>query len=106
VHNPSLVSGLVPVELSDNGKRLIAELEGQDTSLGFAVNPDTGSVRALSKSFEHGFLAADLTADGATVLGTTGGPDPSNRHNVVALPYGGGKAKVLVRQAFDPDWTR
>jgi Tol biopolymer transport system component len=102
---PDLVSGLVPLELSENGKRLIAEFVGQDTSVGFAVNPKSGKVRALSRDAENGFVAADLTADGRTVLGTTGGPDPNNKHNVVTMPYTGGKPKVLVRRAFDPDWS-
>jgi Tol biopolymer transport system component len=101
-----LLSGLVPLELSADGKRLIAELVGQDTSAGYAVNPETGSVRPFTPGkFENGFVAANLTADGKTVLGHTGGPDPTNRHNVVTMPYGGGKAKVLVRKAFDPDWS-
>jgi hypothetical protein len=63
-------------------------------------------VRALSRDSENGFVAADLTADGKTVLGATGGPDPNNKHNVVTMPYTGGKPKVLVRKAFDPDWNR
>lgn len=103
---PPLSSGLIPLELSENGKRLIAEFVGQDTSVGFAVNPKTGKVRALSRDSENGFVAADLTADGTTVLGATGGADPSNKHNVVTMPYAGGKPKVLVRRAFDPDWNR
>ena len=103
---PPLSSGLIPLELSANGKRLIAEFTGQDTSVGFAVNPKTGKVRALSRDSENGFVAADLTADGTTVLGATGGADPSNKHNVVTMPYTGGKPKVLVRRAFDPDWNR
>ena len=77
---PPLSSGLIPLELSENGKRLIAEFVGQDTSVGFAVNPKTGKVRALSRDSENGFVAADLTADGTTVLGATGGADPSNKH--------------------------
>ena len=104
--NPPLISGLVPVELSANGKRLIAELEGVDVSAGFAVNPSNGKVRALDKDLEHGFVATNLTADGRTVLGQTGGADPNNRHNVVTMPYRGGKATVLVRHATEPDWSR
>ncbi len=84
-----LVSGLVPLELSANGKRLLAELEGQDASAGVAVNPSNGKVRLLGKSLENGFVANNLSADGRTVLGHTGG-----------------KPKVLVRKAFDPDWNR
>jgi hypothetical protein len=103
---PPLLSGLVPVELSENGKRLLAEFEGQDTSVGFAVNPESGKARALTRDAENGFVAADLTADGRTVLGTTGGADPSNRHDVVTMPYRGGKPKILVKRAFGPDWDR
>ena len=72
-HDPDPSSGLIPLELSANGKRLIAEFVGQDTSVGFAVNPKTGKVRALSRDSENGFVAANLTADGKTVLGATGG---------------------------------
>jgi hypothetical protein len=103
---PPLLSGLVPLELSGDGSRLLAEFEGQDTSVGFAVDPASGSTRALSKNMETGFVAADLTADGRTVLGMTGGADPSNRHDVVSMPYAGGKPTVLVKRAAYPDWTR
>jgi hypothetical protein len=103
---PPLLSGLVPLELSADGTRLLAEFEGQDTSVGFTVNVANGRSRSLSKKVETGFVAADLTADGRTVLGMTGGPDPSNRHNVVTVPYAGGKATVLVRRAAYPDWSR
>jgi hypothetical protein len=102
---PPLLSGLVPVEMSADGSRLLAEFAGQATSVGFAVNPATGNTRALSKSMETGLVASDLTADGRTVLGMTGGPDPSNRHDVVTIRYTGGKPKVLVKRAAYPDWT-
>jgi hypothetical protein len=102
---PPLFSGLVPLDMSSDGKRLVAELEGQDTSAGFAVNPANGKVRALTRDFENGFVAANLSEDGKTVLGATGGPDPTNKHNVVTMPYRGGKPTLLVRKAFDPDWS-
>jgi hypothetical protein len=47
----------------------------------------------------------DLTSDGRTVLGHTGGPDPSAAHNVVTIPYTGGEPRVLVRRAAFPDWN-
>lgn len=103
---PSLMSGLMPIELSGDGKRLLAGFVGQDLEVGFRVNPATGSAHALGKFSESGFVGADLSADGKTVLGHTGGADPSNGHNVVTMPYGGGKQKVLVKGAFDPDWNR
>ena len=103
---PPLLSGLVPRDISADGTRLLAEFVGQDTSVGFAVNPTTGKTRSLSKNVETGFVAAALSADGRTVLGMTGGIDPGNRHNVVTLPYRGGKPTVLVRRAEYPAWSR
>jgi hypothetical protein len=100
---PSLMSGLVPVELA--GKRLLADFVGQDTEVGFRVNVETGKTHALDEDFENGFVGFDLTADGRTVLGHTGGPDPTARHDVVTTPYAGGEQEVLVPRAGFPDWS-
>jgi Tol biopolymer transport system component len=102
---PSLLTGLVPVELSADGSRLLAEFTGQDTGVGFAVNPRTGGTRSLGRDMENGFLGFDLSADGRTVLGQTGGPDPTARHDVVTVPWGGGEPTVLVKRAASPDWS-
>jgi hypothetical protein len=101
---PSLMSGLVPLEQSANG-RLLANFIGQDTQVAFRVNLETGRAKALDDDFENGLVGFDLSADGRTVLGHTGGPDPTARHDVVTVPYGGGKPKVLVRRAGFPDWS-
>src|SRR4051794_34796572 len=74
---PSLLSGLVPLDVSADGRRLVAEFVGQDTSVGFTVNPATGRTRSLSRNQETGFVAAAISKDGSTVLGTTGGADPT-----------------------------
>ena len=103
---PPLVSGLVPLEASSTGSRLLANFVGQNTTVGFRVNPRSGSVKSLDSDFENGFVAADLSDDGRTVLGQTGGPDPGQRHNVVTMPYRGGEQTVLVRRATSPDWSR
>ena len=68
----------------------------------FRVNLVTGKAKALDDDFENGLVGFDLSADGRTVLGHTGGPDPTARHNVVTVPYGGGD-RQLVRRGF-PDW--
>ena len=34
-----------------------------------------------------------------------GGFDPGNKHTVVTRPFNGGKAKVLVKNASEPDWS-
>jgi hypothetical protein len=47
----------------------------------------------------------DIAADGTTLLAQTGGLDPARRHDIVTIPYAGGKAKTLVKNAAFPDWS-
>ena len=103
---PRLTSGLVPLEVSKDGKRLLAAFTGQDVEVGFTVATASGRTRALSQDFETGTVGFDLSADGRTILAHTGGPDPGNAHDVVTVPYGRGKTKVIVEDAAYPDWTR
>lgn len=104
---PPLVSGLVPLEGSSDGKRLLSAFTGQDVEVGFTVVTASGKTRALSQDFESGTVGFDLSADGKTILAHTGGPDPGNAHDVVTVPWGrGGKTKVIVEDAAYPDWTR
>jgi Tol biopolymer transport system component len=103
---PPLVSGLVPLEVSADSRRMLSVFTGTDTQVGFTVNTRTGDTRALSTDFERGIVGFDLSADGKTILGHTGGPDPGNAHDVITLPYGGGDETLLVADAAYPDWTR
>jgi hypothetical protein len=104
---PPLESGLVPVDLSADGSRLLAAFTGQDTLVGFTVDPQAGDTRALSTDFEQGLVGFDLSADGATILGHTGGGDPADQHDVVTLPYRkGGSMKVIAHNAAYPRWSR
>jgi Tol biopolymer transport system component len=102
---PFLLSGLDPVSWSADGTRLLAEFGGQDTSYAETVDPATGQVRRVGRRSD-GLVGYDLSADGSTILATTGGYDPGDRHDVVMIPYTGGIPTVLVRDAFSPDWTR
>jgi Tol biopolymer transport system component len=102
-----LLSGLAPTAWSANGKRLLAEFNGQDTSYAVVVNPKTGAERALTKEREVGFVGTALSSDGSTVLGAVGefeGNIPGRK--VLGIPYGGGKPKVLAKNASEPDWSR
>lgn len=103
---PPLLQGLFPTDWSADGTRLLAEFEGQDTSYAVTVNPKTGAQRPVAEVGENGFVGTALSADGKQVLGFTGGFDPSGGHKVATVPYGGGKPKVLARNAFEPDWSR
>lgn len=98
---PEGVSGLLPLEWSADGRRMIAQYVGQDVRVGFTVNPFTGRTRAL-----RGKVAFDLSTDGSTILIQSGGADPSARHNILSAPYGGGASTLLVRNAALPDWSR
>ncbi len=101
-----LLSGLSPTEWSANGKRLLAEFGGQDTSYAVTVNPKTGAERALTKEREVGFVGTALSRDGKAVLGSLGGFEPGPGHKVVSIPYAGGKPKLLANDASEPDWSR
>jgi Tol biopolymer transport system component len=101
-----LLQGLYPTQWSANGKRLLAQFNGQDTTYAVTVNPRTGAQRPLIEATEQGFAGAALSADGRFVLGATGGFEPGPGHDVVRIPYGGGKPKVLAKNAFEPGWSR
>ena len=104
VSNPpaadDLTSGLTPVAVS--GDRLLAVFEGQSRNTPYAV--ESGSARDLG---EHdGLVPTGLSRDGTTVLGHTGLSDPTNPHDVVSLPWGGGAPTVIVKNAIWARWNR
>jgi Tol biopolymer transport system component len=101
-----LTQGLFPTQWSDSGNQLLTEYGGQDTSYAVTVNPKTGAERVVGKAGEVGFVGAAISGDGKTILGSTGGFEPGPNHNVATTPYAGGKVKPLVKNAFEPDWSR
>jgi Tol biopolymer transport system component len=102
---PPLLQGLFPTDWSASGNQLLAEFEGQDTTYAVKVNPKNGAQRPVAQAGEQGFVGAALSSDGKFVLGYTGGFDPGLKHDVLSVPYSGGKAKVLAKNAFEPDWS-
>jgi Tol biopolymer transport system component len=101
-----LLQGLYPTAWSADGNRLLAEFEGQDTSYAVTVNPRTGAQTPVGKTGEQGFVGTALSQDGTTVLGFSGGFEPGPDHKVEAVPYDDGKAITLVKNAYEPDWSR
>ncbi|HYQ78462.1 MAG TPA: hypothetical protein VEP91_05045 [Solirubrobacterales bacterium] len=102
-----LLQGLFPTEWSADGSRLLTEFQGQDVSYAVTVNPKTGAQRPVAGTGETGFVGTDLSSDGKLVLGFNGGFDPGlKNHKVQTVPYGGGKPKTLVKEAFEPSWNR
>lgn len=101
---PFLLSGLTPVAWSSDERMLLAEFGGQDTSYAETVNPTTGKVRRVG-ALSQGFVGWALSHNGHWILATTGGPEPTANTNVVAIPYVGGKSRVLARHAWWADWN-
>ena len=101
-----LLQGLFPSDWSASGNQLLTEFEGQDTSYAVKVNPKTGGQKPVAQAGEQGFVGTAISRDGKFVLGYTGGFDPGLAHNVLSVPYAGGKGKVLAKNAFEPDWSR
>ena len=99
-----LAIGLTPTAWSPSGHPLLAQFGGQDLSYAVAVNPKAGAQRPLVEATEQGFIGNDFSADGKLVLGSSGGGDPGLRHDVETVPFGGGKGKVLAKNAFEPSW--
>jgi hypothetical protein len=99
---PQFMSGLVPLQRSPDGTRLLAGFVGQERNEAYAVDMTTGATRSFGAGLAPGGLARDAT----TVLLQTGGLNPADRHDVVAVPWQGGVPTVLVRRASSPRWTR
>ncbi|HEU4658275.1 MAG TPA: hypothetical protein VFR97_12155 [Capillimicrobium sp.] len=104
-HPNYLLTGLVPTAWSADGTKLLAQFGGQDTSYAVAVDPATGRQHVLGPDTELGILATALSRDGRRVLGATQTFAPRPRPKVVTIPWGGGKPRVLVRNAMNPDWN-
>jgi Tol biopolymer transport system component len=107
VRAPFLLSGPTPLAWSASGAQLLAEFGGQDTVYGQGVDPRTGAVHTFNRNRKLAtqLVATSISRDGTTVLATTGGFDPSGRHDIVTVPYAGGPPKVIVRDAFLPSWN-
>ncbi len=101
-----LSQGLLPTAWSADGTELLTQFGGQDITYAVTVNPKTGAQKPLVEETEQGFIGTGLSANGKLVLGAEGGFEPGNNRFVGTVPYGGGKARVLVRNAYEPSWDQ
>jgi hypothetical protein len=104
----SLVSGLVPQAFSANGSRLLAEFEGQDTSEAWTVRVGARRGRRSRRLTVHGqpVMAAGISRDGGSVLVDEGSfEEPPSRGRVALIPFGGGRAKVLIGHGSAASWN-
>ena len=103
---PPLFSGLVPLELSSDGRRLLAVFTGQDAGVGFTVDARYGPhARALARRRGRPRRLRPLG-------GRPRDPRPHRRagpgagRTTSCAAYGGGEPTVLVEDAAFPDWSR
>lgn len=97
-----LREGLVPIGFSDDGMRLLAEYEGQDTSEGWLLTLASGRSIPLGA----GVAGAALSHDHATALVDRGGfLNPPDQGVVESLPLAGGPPRVLAAHGSEPSWN-
>ncbi len=103
---PSLLDGLVPMQFSSDGTRLLAEYVGQDTNEAWTVQVTSGRARQLTVKGVS-VTAGGLSQDGSTVLVDYNGfLNPPSAGTVETVPFTGGRPTVLVRRAGFPSWNR
>jgi hypothetical protein len=98
-------TGIEPVAFSHDGARLLACLasESQCPPVTFSI-PD-GRRHALHVTHPNELGVAEaISRDGDQVLAEVGGPE--THYRVVAVPFAGGEARVLVRNAEHASWSR
>jgi dipeptidyl aminopeptidase/acylaminoacyl peptidase len=101
-----LVFGLVPVAVSANGRRLIAEYGGTDTSNAYTVDLGTHATHEVKV---HGQTVTGwgISRDGKRLLIVFGGFEQSANHGKVeSIPWGGGTPTVLEQHGNEPSWNQ
>jgi Tol biopolymer transport system component len=103
---PQLEDGLMPIAVSADGTKLVAEYVGEDTSQGYTVDLATHKVVALTVPKQEN-SAYGISSDGTRVLVTYGGFEGPSTHAVIAtMPFGGGKPTVLIHGGYQPSWNQ
>jgi hypothetical protein len=102
---PQLIGGLVPMQWSADGSRLLGQRSGEDYAEAYRIDPWKGAASDLTGR-DDGVMPYGLSADGRAVLATRGGFEPTTGNDVVVIPWAGGRARVLARHAASPSWTR
>ena len=100
--------GLRPLELSEDGKRLLAcaAAEFHCAPVTLSVPAGTTYKLAIRSVVRAGELAhaGDLSADGSDLLFTVGPFDGAVGGRVYVIPFEGGKPRLLVRNASEAKW--
>jgi hypothetical protein len=105
-HAAALEEGLVPLAVSANGIRLLAEYMGEDTSEAWTVNVRTGRTHRLLVGGKP-VTGFGISRNGKRVLVDLGFfENPPSKGEVATIPFAGGPIAVLVKHAGLPSWTQ
>jgi hypothetical protein len=105
--NPGpLESGLVPLDVSANGERMIAAFGGEDTDDTYTVDLKTHATHEviIDKESPTGW---GISRNGQELLIDVGGFENAvNTGKVESIPFGGGTPTLLVNHADFPSWNQ
>jgi hypothetical protein len=100
----ALVDGLVPLDVSANGNRIVAEFVGEDTSNAWTIQVRPRKVSQVTIGHQS-VQAAGISSDGTRLLLDVGDfEQSSSRGAVETLAFGGGH-RVKVAQGADSSWN-
>jgi hypothetical protein len=101
----ALVDGLVPLAISADGNRIIAQYEGEDTSFAWTIQVSPLRVAQVTVNGKL-VQGAGISSNGAWLLVDYGGfEQPADAGTVESVPFGGGSpVRQLTRGAF-PSWN-
>jgi hypothetical protein len=98
--------GLIPVDWSDDGSKLLGAWITNFDAPPIAVDPETGELRELGRGLGPGLRTAALSRDGRVALVATFARQRLADTTVDIVPYAGGKPVVVAREAQAPSWNR
>lgn len=101
-----MAEGLIPLGFSADGDRLLLAYKGEDASEAWTIQFPAGVAKQLTVGGQS-VMPSAISRDGRSVLVTAGGfLGPPTRQTIELVPFGGGRARVLVRDAEEPSWNR
>jgi Tol biopolymer transport system component len=97
--------GILPVDWSADGRRLLAMHPGQTTAQVWAVDATSGEARSLTNAIA-GLTALAISRDGRSVLYAAGcNRRQGDRGTLESVPFSGGPSAVLAHASCRADWN-
>jgi Tol biopolymer transport system component len=97
--------GVVPVDWSADGRRLLAEHPGEARAQLWAIDAGSGEARSVTNPVA-GLTALALSRDGQRILYASGcNRHQADRGTIETLPFAGGPSTVLAHASCRADWN-